>query len=144
MTRKRDFDQLQNEIQELFSDLWQVPRFSGLRAGFRPAADCYRTEDPPEVTVLIELPGVDPEAVELVVGDGELLISGERVRPRCPGQVYHQVELDYGLFRRRVALDDDVDVANARATYENGILKVVIPIAERRTTEPVSIEVTRS
>src|SRR5207245_561935 len=35
MTRKRDIDQLQNEIKELFADLWQVPRFSGLRRGFR-------------------------------------------------------------------------------------------------------------
>jgi HSP20 family protein len=144
MTRKRDFDQLQDEIQELFSDLWHVPRFSGLRGGFRPPADVFRTEDPPQLTVLLELPGVDPDAVELVVGNGELFVSGERVRPRCPGQVYHQVELDYGSFRRRIALDDDVDVANARATYEGGILKVVIPISERRTTEPVSIEVTRS
>ena len=60
MARKRDMDQLQNEIQELFADLWQVPRFSGLRAGFRPQIDCYRTADPPELVVLVELPGVDP------------------------------------------------------------------------------------
>ena len=144
MTRKRDFDQLQNEIQELFSDLWHVPRFSGLRGGFRPAADVFRTEDPPELTVLIELPGVDPGAVELVVGDGELFVSGERVRPRSEGQVYHQVELDYGPFRRRIALDDDVDVTSARATYDAGVLRIAIPISERRTAEPVSIEVTRS
>ena len=44
-------DQLQNEIQELFADLWQVPRFSGLRAGFRPQIDCYRTADPAELVV---------------------------------------------------------------------------------------------
>ena len=39
MTR-RDVDKLQEEIEELFADLWQVPRFSGLRLGFRPNVDC--------------------------------------------------------------------------------------------------------
>jgi HSP20 family protein len=138
-------DQLQNEIQELFADLWQVPRFSGLRAGFRPQIDCYRTEDPPELVVLVELPGVDPASIELVVAEGMLLVAGERTRPRCAGQVYQQMELDYGPFRRQIQLGDDIDVANAHATYEQGILKVVAPIAPRpRPTARVSIVVTRS
>jgi HSP20 family protein len=127
--RRRDKDQLQREIQELFSDLWQVPRFSGLRAGFRPHVDCYRTDD--ALTVLVELPGVEPEKVDLFVADRTLYLSGHRIRPRCAGQVYQQMELDYGPFRRQVPLGADVDVANARATYEQGILKIVLPLAKR-------------
>ena len=53
MAGPRDIDQLQREIQELFSDLWQVPRFAGTRRGFRPQADCYRTDDPPEIHVIV-------------------------------------------------------------------------------------------
>jgi HSP20 family protein len=141
--RKRNIDQLQREIQELFSDLWQVPRFSGLRAGFRPHVDCYRTED--ALTVLVELPGVDPEQVDLFVAEGTLYVAGIRVRPRREGQVYQQMELDYGPFRRQVALGADVDVAQARATYEQGVLKVVLPLAQRApAAERVVIEVTRS
>jgi HSP20 family protein len=143
--RRRDIDELQSEIQELFADLWQVPRFSGLRRGFRPQVDCYRTENPPEVTVLIELPGVDSDSVELAVGDGTLTVAGKRMRPRCEGLVYQQMELEYGPFRRQVQLPEDVDVAAARASYERGMLKVVLPIAPRRAiAQPVSIEVTRS
>ena len=56
-------DRLQDEIEELFADLWQVPRFTGLRRGFRPAVDCFRSDDPPELVVVVELagrrPGVD-------------------------------------------------------------------------------------
>ena len=142
MTPKRDIDELQREIQELFSDLWQVPRFSGLRTGFRPHVDCYRTND--ALTVLVELPGVDPENVDLFVGGGTLYIAGERVRPRREGQVYQQMELDYGPFRRQISLGDDVDVTRARATYDQGILKVVAPIAPRqRPTARVSIVVAR-
>src|SRR5207245_3436302 len=110
MTRKRDIDQLQNEIQELFADLWQVPRFSGMRRGFRPQVDCYRTAEPAELTVLIELPGVDPEAIDLVIAEGTLYVAGGRKRPRCEGQSYQQMELDYGSFRRQVQLGVGVGV----------------------------------
>jgi len=145
MTHKRDIDRLQREIQELFADLWQVPRFSSGRAGFLPHADCYRTEDPAELTVLVELPGVSAQDVELAVTDGTLVVSGRRVRPRCAGQVYQQMELDYGPFTRRIQLGGDVDVAAARATLEHGLLKVVLPLAQKRPTgDRVAIVVTRA
>ena len=63
---KRNIGDLQGEIQELFADLWQVPGFAGLRRGFRPQSDCFRTDDPPTLHVIIELPGVDPGSVEVV------------------------------------------------------------------------------
>jgi HSP20 family protein len=143
MGGKRDIDQLQREIQELFSDLWQVPRFSGLRAGFRPHVDCFRTDD--ALTVLVELPGIDPDKVDLFVADGTLYLAGNRARPSGAGQVYQQMELDYGPFRRQVALGADVDVAHAQATYQKGMLTIVLPLAQRPAAgERVVIEVTRS
>jgi HSP20 family protein len=143
VTGKRNIDQLQREVQELFSDLWQVPRFSGLRAGFRPHVDCFRTED--ALTVLVELPGIDPDTVDLFVADGALYLLGHRDRPRLEGQVYQQMELDYGPFRRQVSLGADVDVAQARATYDKGILTIVLPLAQRPAPgERVAIEVKRA
>jgi HSP20 family protein len=145
MARKRDMDQLQNEIQGLFADLWQVPRFSGLRVGFRPQIDCYRTAEPPQLVVLVELPGVEPDSISLVVADGLLQVSGERLRPKSSGQVYQQMELDYGPFRRQIQLGDDVDVTKAQATYEHGLVKIVAPIEESpQTATRVAIVVTRS
>jgi HSP20 family protein len=142
MQRKRDIDQLQREIQELFADLWQVPRFSGLRAGFRPSIDCYRNAE--ELTVLVELPGIDPAELDLIVAEGSLFVAGKRERERCEGQSYQQMELDYGEFRRQVSLGADVDVTKAHATYERGILKVVLPLAQRPApVERYVIEVTR-
>jgi HSP20 family protein len=124
---ERDIDRL-IEIEELFADLWQVPRFSGLRAGFRPQVDVFRTADPPTLTVVVELPGVDPARVEVVVAEGELRISGERPRPREPGRQYERMELDYGPFERHIRLSEDVDVAAATAEYEAGMLTIVLPI----------------
>jgi HSP20 family protein len=143
--KRRDIDRLQGEIQELFADLWQVPRFSGLRSGFRPQVDCYRTNDPAEVVVVVELPGVDPDDVQAVIADGTLTVAGNRSRPKCEGLVYQQMELEYGPFQRRIPLPDGVDVASARATYDRGMLRIVLPIAQRPAPGArVAIEVTRT
>src|SRR5690349_6047979 len=114
---RRDLDDLQQEIQELFSDLWQVPRFSGLRHGFRPQADCYRTDDPPAVHIVFELPGVDPESVQIVCSGRTLVVAGVRERPSLPpGARVQQMELEYGQFQRQIQLAEDVDPGGATAT----------------------------
>ncbi len=142
--RRRDLDDLQAEIQELFADLWQVPRFAGLRRGFRPQCDCFRTGNPPVLHVVVELPGVDPETVEVAASGRVLVIGGARERPTIPDARYHSMEIEYGTFERRVELGEDVDSARATATYERGMLKVVLPIAQRDTEqEPTPIKVTR-
>ena len=64
---------------------------------------------------MIELPGVDPESVKLVVGERALAITGDRPRPRAEGRVYQQMEIEYGPFRRVVRLPEDVDPELAKA-----------------------------
>ena len=128
---RRDIDRLQGEIEELFADLWQVPRFSGLRHGFRPQVDCFVTNDPSQLVVIVELAGVDPESIGIDVAERTLSISGERARPRVEGQVYQQAEIEYGRFERRLALEHDIAPASASAVYEAGILRITLPIAKR-------------
>lgn len=122
---------MQGEIEELFADLWQVPRFAGLRRGFRPAVDCFVTEDPHQLNLLIELAGVDPDSIEIAVEEQALRISGDRARPRIGGQVYQQAEIEYGHFERQIPLGHDVAAATATATYEAGMLRITLPIAKR-------------
>jgi HSP20 family protein len=128
---RRDIDRLQGEIEELFADLWQVPRFSGQRHGFRPPVDCFVTDDPHELHVIVELAGVDPQSIEIGVAERVLTVSGERARPRVEGQVYQQAEIDYGHFERRITLGHDVAPAAGRAVYEAGMLRIALPIAKR-------------
>jgi HSP20 family protein len=137
---KRDVDRLQQELEELFSDMWQVPGFAGLRRGFRPHVDCYRSEDPPAVTVVVDLAGIDPGDVEIVVTDRTVVVSGERRRPGLACRVsYRQMEIEYGPFQRRISLAEDVDPAGAEATYERGLLTVVLPLAQKPRSGKVSI-----
>ena len=143
--KKRDIDDLAGEIQELFADMWQVPRFSaGLRQGYRPQADCYRTDDPEALNVIIELPGVDPSSVEVVVAGRALTVSGERARPRVPGAHYLAMEIEYGTFRRTIELGAEIDPTNVTATYDKGMLKVVLPLAPKAPEGKVTIEVKRA
>ncbi|MDX6485303.1 MAG: hypothetical protein QOF43_456 [Gaiellaceae bacterium] len=142
--RKRDIDDLQSEIQELFADMWQVPGFAGLRRGYRPQCDCFRTDDPPTLHVVIELPGVDPDSVEVVAAGQMLLVAGTRERPKVVGAHYQAMEIEYGPFQRRLELGEEVDAAQASASYDRGMLRVVLPIAARPPSQGnVSIEVRR-
>jgi HSP20 family protein len=128
MRRRSDIDRLHDEIQELFDDLWHLPRFVGGRRCFKPQVDCIRCEEPAELRVVVELPGVDPKSLEIVAGDRVLVVAGERVRPEVRGR-YRQLEIEYGPFQRRIPLDEPVDTHAATARYENGMLTVVLPIA---------------
>jgi HSP20 family protein len=139
----RDTDKLQAEIEQLFADLWQVPRFAGPRQGFRPNVDCFHTDEPHALTVVVELPGVEPDSVRIVAGERLLVVAGERRRPRAPGRVYQQMEIEYGTFRRQIQLAEDIDPDRATARFEHGVLTVELPVAKRRATGRVTIEVVR-
>jgi HSP20 family protein len=143
--RRREFEDAAEEIEQLFADLWQVFPFSrGMRRGYRPEVDVYRTEDPAALTVVVELPGVDPTKVKVVASARALIVAGERTRPKDSGH-YQQMEIDYGPFQRQVTLAEDVDPDSATATYEHGLLTVLLPIAPRPVQrQSISIVVTHA
>jgi HSP20 family protein len=124
-------DRLRGEMEELFAELWQVPRFTRRRGGFRPPIDCFRTERPPALTVVVELGGIDPSKIQIYADERTLVVSGERRRPGGAGRMYQQMEIDYGRFTRQVALAADIDVAGSKATYRRGILTIVLPLAKK-------------
>lgn len=128
-------------MEELFSDLWQGRRLVGGRRGFRPAADVYRTDDPPVVTVVCDLAGVDPADVELSVADGVFSIAGFRRRPAAGEAVCHQMELDFGPFERRIPIGEEVDSDAAEAVYERGLLTVRLPLL-RQPARPTKVLIT--
>jgi HSP20 family protein len=146
MARRRDIRRL-SELEELFADLWQMPRFAGMRHAHRPSVDCYRAEDPAEVILVLELPGADPAAIQVVLDGRKLLVFGERPRPdRAPGRVWYRSEIEYGPFERALALPEDVDADAASASYEAGLLRIVLPIAPKppaRDRVPIEVRAGR-
>jgi HSP20 family protein len=136
-------DKLHDEIEELFADLWQVPRFAGMRRGFRPDVDSFYADETNELTVVVEVPGVDPQSLKLVVGERVLAIAGERQRPKVEGYVsYQQMEIEYGPFQRQVRLPKNVDPQRAHARYEHGVVTITLPVTDRPAPRGrVSIEI---
>jgi HSP20 family protein len=119
------------QLEDLFAELWQLPSFTA-RRGFRPQVDCYRSDDPPAVTVVVDLPGIEPDDVEITLSERTVNIVGERRRPQRETRLsYRQMELEYGPFQRRVSLAEDVDPDCAEAHYERGQLTIVMPLARK-------------
>ena len=92
-----DIDDLQGEIQELFADLWQVPRFAGSARGLPAARRLLPHRRSAELTVVVELPGVDPDDGRARRRRGHALSSpASAIGRAASGQVYQQMEIDYG------------------------------------------------
>jgi HSP20 family protein len=123
-----NFERMRREIDALFGDV--VERKAGLRAGgFSPSVDVYYVDDPPRAVVKADLAGIDIQDVGLEIRGRQLLIAGERRPADAAGRLYQQIEIEHGLFRRIVELGAEVAADEARASYEDGMLEVEIPLA---------------
>ncbi len=121
---------LHSELEDVFNELWHGTRFGVPRRGFRPHIDVMRTDDPDELHVIVDLAGVEPGDVQIVVNERALVIAGQRQRLNPDQRLsYHLLEIEHGPFERRIGLPVDVDPAQARATYERGLLTVTLPVA---------------
>jgi HSP20 family protein len=89
-----------------------------------------------------DLPGVDPGSVDVDVDSGTLTISAHRTARSDDSAQWLANERFFGRYRRQLSLGDNVDTAAIKATYENGVLTVTIPVAER--AKPRKIEVSRA
>jgi HSP20 family protein len=125
-----NFERMRREIDELFGDVFG--RSALVRqTGFTPHVDVAYAGDPPRsVLIQAELAGVDPNHVALEIRGRRLVIAGERRGTDTTDCHYQQVEIEHGLFRREIELGTDVDADRARATYENGILRVEVPVVQ--------------
>lgn len=136
-----DFARMRRDMDQLIGDVWaQAGQASRRAPGFAPRVDVFYCGEPRKAIVEAELPGIDLEAVHLEVRGRTLMISGERPVRDVEGRTYQQVELPSGRFRRAVELSADVEAENATATYENGVLRVEMPLRVPPEARQVPIE----
>ncbi|MFF8772488.1 Hsp20/alpha crystallin family protein [Kitasatospora sp. NPDC015120] len=115
--------------------------FGGTGTWSRPAPmplDAYRTGD--EYVICFDLPGVDPEAIDIDVERNMLTVKAER-RPRHEGEgvKWELSERPLGVFSRQVVLSDTLDPEGISADYDAGVLTLKIPVAERAKPRKVAI-----
>lgn len=136
-----NFERMRREIDELFGDVFAPSTLTRhRRTGFTPEVDVSYADDPPRAVVVAALPGVASEDVAIEVQGRQLVISGQRRPASGENRVYQQVEIEHGPFRRVIALGADVDAAGTRATYEDGMLRVELPLSRPAPARSVPIE----
>ena len=137
-----NFERMRREMDELFGDVLGRSGLAPRRPGFSPSVDVYYCGDPPRAVVTAEVAGVDPATLGLEVRGREVIVSGRRHPAEAHDRVYQQLEIEHGPFRRAVSLGADVRADAARAVYENGLLRVELPLAEpaaRTRAVPIDI-----
>ena len=125
-----NFERMRREMDELFGDvLGGAPGGLSHHGAFSPAVDVYYVADPARAVVRTEIAGVRASEIELEISGRELIIAGHRRPPDAQEErLYQQLEVQHGQFRRVVSLGADVDADAAKATYEDGMLTVELPI----------------
>jgi HSP20 family protein len=89
----------------------------------------------------VELPGIDPKAIDISVEGNELTLSGKiNVTAPAEGETYHRQERTGGEFSRTLQLPYRADAENVKAGYKNGILRVTVPRAEDDKPKKIMIE----
>jgi HSP20 family protein len=135
-----NFERMRREMDELFGDVFDRGLAPRRRSGFSPAVDVYYVGDPPRAIVRADLAGIDPRELELEIRGRELILGGRRAPDDGQERLYQQLEIEHGPFRRVVALGAEVDADAAKATYEDGMLVVELPIAAPADARTVPIE----
>jgi HSP20 family molecular chaperone IbpA len=113
-------------------------------AADRPPMDVLETDS--GIEILLDLPGVDPQAVSITSQHDTVVIAGTKGPTRCgQGQVaFHLAERDFGRFRRSVTIGRAFDASRAEATLTAGELRIVLPRVEDRRGRPIAIRIATS
>lgn len=138
-TRFGGLNQLHNEINRLFDSLGGMDEEGAVPAtDWMPAVDVSEHED--RYVLHADVPGVNPEDIEITLENGILTLRGQREFSDTENRTgFRRVERVSGSFFRRFALPDTADAEKISARSKNGVLELVIPKQEK--TQPRRIQV---
>jgi HSP20 family protein len=135
----REFVTLQDRMNRLFRDSYGEGREEALTTTtFAPPVDVY--EDEQNVTLKIEVPGIDEKDIDVRIENNTLTVHGERkFEKEEKEENYRRVERQYGSFTRTFTLPQTVDQESVKADYDKGVLK--IQLAKKAEAKPKQIKV---
>jgi HSP20 family protein len=136
----REFATLQDRINRAFRESYRGAAHdeSLTTSTFAPAVDVY--EDEHQVTLKIEVPGIDEKDIDVRVENNTLTVHGERkIEKEEKEENYRRVERQYGAFTRTFTLPQTVDTENVAANYDKGVLKISLP--KKAEAKPKQIKV---
>ena len=137
---RRDFSALQDRINRMFRESFnpESPEEALTTSNFAPPVDVY--EDEHNITLKIEVPGIDEKDINVSIENNMLTVRGERRFEKDEKEEnFHRVERMYGSFTRSFTLPNTVDPEQVSAHYEKGLLK--IRLAKKAEAKPKQIKV---
>jgi HSP20 family protein len=135
----RELNTLQDRMNRLFNASFGEGRDEALTtSSFAPAVDVY--EDEHNVTLKIEVPGIDEKDIDVRIENNILTVHGERkIEKEEKEENYRRIERQYGSFTRTFTLPNTVETESVSANYEKGVLKV--KLAKKAEAKPKQIKV---
>ncbi|PYV47560.1 MAG: molecular chaperone [Acidobacteria bacterium] len=134
----REFTTLQDRMNRLFRDNYGEGQEALSTSTFAPPVDVY--EDEHNVTLKIEVPGIDEKDIDVRIENNLLTVHGERkFEQEEKEENFRRVERQYGSFTRSFTLPTTVNADQAQAHYDKGILK--IQLAKKAEAKPKQIKV---
>lgn len=134
-------DSIRREMDTLVGSLERpFPTFRATeREGWLPTLDVYEKNG--ELVIRLDLPGIEKKDVKVKVMDDVLMIEGERkLEQKIEEENYLCQEAFYGSFTRRIALPNPVEEYEVKATFQNGVLEILVPVRVE-TEKPKEIPV---
>ena len=138
----RELSTMQERVNKLFEDVIgrRIAR-RGLRGvGLGPGGRHLRDRQGNRLKA--ELPEMQEKDIDIKVEDNNLIVSGERrMEKEVKEENYHRIERSYGSFHRSFTLPHAVDRENIKASYKDGVLKVVLPKKEEAKPKQIKIDI---
>jgi HSP20 family protein len=134
----RGLDRFRRDFDELL-DRFLGGRLSRQAPSSGPALESY--VDNGRLIIRADLPGIDPKDIEITASSDQLIIRGKREQQREEKErdfIYREVE--YGGFERLVKLPGGVNPDQIKASYQNGVLELTVPLREQSQTRKVPIQ----
>lgn len=135
----RELARLENEINRIFKELVPEEKLETQVVSWSPRVDIYEKDN--NLIIEAEVPGARKEDIEVKIKDNSVVIKGEVKKEEDKKEEnYYRSERFYGKFERVFTLPADVKTEEAKASFENGILKLTIPKATG--AKEVKVEIT--
>ena len=138
---RRELDRFRREMDRLFDEFFEMRPLRRLfgEGEWIPSVDL--SENPKEIVVHAEVPGIDPKDIDITIHGRTLTLKGEKKSEKEEKDVnYHRIERRYGSFTRTLELPTDVDSDNAKATYKDGVLRLVIPKTKEQAVKKIEVK----
>jgi HSP20 family protein len=139
----RDLMSIQDRVNQLFDETMAMSKRGAedfCTGNWAPPVDIYETGS--HIVLKAEIPGISQDAIDIKIEGNLLILKGERkFEKKTDDETYYRIERAYGTFMRSFTLPNSVDQEGVKATYEEGVLKIVMRKKDTRSRPSIKVEV---